>query len=64
MLVSGGGTNLQALLDAQARGEFEGGQIALVISSDPAAYALERAKRAGVPTLVLAPGDVGLTATR
>ena len=49
VLVSGGGTNLQALLDAQARGELGGGEIAAVVSSAPGAYALERAKAAGVP---------------
>lgn len=57
VLVSGGGTNLQALLDAQARGEFEGGGIALVISSEPEAFALQRAEKAGVPTRVLCPRD-------
>ena len=49
LLVSGGGTNLQALLDAQGRGEIVGGEIAAVISSNPSAYALERARAAGVP---------------
>ena len=53
VLVSGGGTNLQALLDAEARGGIPGGRIACVISSKPEAYALERAKRAGVATEVL-----------
>lgn len=53
VLVSGGGTNLQALIDAQARGELGGGEIAAVISSNPGAYALERAKKAGVPGYVL-----------
>ena len=46
VLVSGGGTNLQALIDAQARGELVNGEIAAVISSNPGAYALERAARA------------------
>ena len=50
VLVSGGGTNLQALLDAESRGGIPGGRIACVISSKPEAYALERAKRAGVAT--------------
>jgi len=54
VLVSGGGTNLQALIDAQARGEIVGGRIAAVISSDPSAYALERAKAAGIPSYVVA----------
>ena len=52
VLVSGGGTNLQALIDAQQRGEL-GGQIAAVISSKEGAYALERAKNAGIPGYVL-----------
>ena len=50
VLVSGGGTNLQALLDAQAAGKLPHGEIALVVSSNPGAYALERAAKAGVPT--------------
>ena len=49
VLVSGGGTNLQALIDAQGRGEIPDGQIAAVISSSPDAFALERAKKAGIP---------------
>lgn len=49
VLVSGGGTNLQALLDAQAAGALPHGEIKVVISSRPDAYALERAKKAGVP---------------
>lgn len=52
VLVSGGGTNLQALIDAQARGEL-GGEIAAVISSKAGAYALERTKKAGIPGYVL-----------
>ena len=52
VLVSGGGTNLQALIDAQARGEL-GGEIAAVISSKAGAYALERAAKAGIPGYVL-----------
>ena len=53
MLVSGGGTNLQALLDAQAAGSLSSGRIALVLSSKEGAYALERAGRAGVETAVV-----------
>ena len=53
VLVSGGGTNLQALIDAQARGELGGGEIAAVISSKAGAYALERAAKAGIPGYVL-----------
>ena len=47
VLVSGGGTNLQALIDAQGAGAIQNGTIAAVLSSSPAAYALERAARAG-----------------
>lgn len=46
VLVSGGGTNLQALLDAQSAGKLPHGEIALVVSSNPGAYALERAAKA------------------
>ena len=53
VLVSGGGTNLQALLDAQAAGMFGDGAITAVISSKEGAYALERAAKAGVPGYVL-----------
>ncbi len=52
VLVSGGGTNLQALLDAQAGGRLTAGKISLVISSKPDAYALKRAENAGVPAVV------------
>lgn len=54
VLVSGGGTNLQALIDAQARGEIVGGSIAAVISSKEGAFALERAAKAGIPGYVVA----------
>jgi len=58
-LVSGGGTNLQALLDAQKNGVFgsgdSGGKIVLVVSDNPGAYALERAKAAGVASAVEEP---------
>ena len=57
VLVSGGGTNLQALIDAQRRGEIINGEIAAVISSKPGAYALERAGRAGIPGYVVARKD-------
>ena len=53
VLVSGGGTNLQALIDAQQAGKIENGQISLVISSNPKAYALERAAKAAIPSEVL-----------
>lgn len=48
VLVSGGGTNLQALIDAERRGEIINGEISLVISSKSNAFALERAKNAGI----------------
>ena len=53
VLVSGGGTNLQALIDAQSRGELGDGRIVAVISSKAGAYALERAKNAGIEGYVL-----------
>ncbi len=53
VLVSGGGTNLQALIDAQARGEINGGRISCVISSKDGVFALERAKKADIPTVVI-----------
>ncbi len=53
VLVSGGGTNLQALIDAQNRGEIIGGEIALVVSNKPDVYALERAKNAGIESVVV-----------
>ena len=53
VLVSGGGTNLQALIDAQNRCELGGGEIVAVISSKAGAYALERAKKAGINGYVL-----------
>lgn len=57
VLVSGGGTNLQALLDAQARGEIRGGRITAVIASKPGVKALDRAAAAGVPGCVIARKD-------
>ncbi len=53
VLVSGGGTNLQALIDAEKRGEIENGKITLVIASRSDAYALERAKNNDIKTEVL-----------
>ena len=53
VLVSGGGTNLQALIDAQARDELGGGEIVAVIASRPDAYALTRAEKAGIQGIVL-----------
>ena len=49
VLVSGGGTNLQALIDAQRRGEIPGGRIVKVVASKPGVYALERAAKASIP---------------
>lgn len=53
VLVSGGGTNLQALIDAQAAGEISGGEIAAVIASKPGVYALERAAKANIPSYIV-----------
>ena len=57
VLVSGGGTNLQALIDAEAKGELGNGKITLVIASKPGVYALERAKNANIKGKVLARRD-------
>ena len=57
VLVSGGGTNLQALIDSEKRGEIVGGKITCVIASKPDAYALERAKQNGIKTRVLVRKD-------
>ena len=57
VLVSGGGTNLQALIDAEGRGELGSGKISLVIASKPGVYALERAKNAGIDSVVLSRKD-------
>lgn len=54
VLVSGGGTNLQALIDAQENGFIQGGKITCVISSKPSVYALERAQNHGIPSRVIA----------
>lgn len=53
VLVSGGGTNLQALIDSQKRGELGNGEITCVISSNPNAYALQRAEQNGIKTHIL-----------
>ncbi len=57
VLVSGGGTNLQALIDAEKSGKLGCGEISLVISSKPCVFALERAKNNNIPSLVLARKD-------
>lgn len=59
VLVSGGGTNLQALIDAQNRGELPHGEIALVLSNREDAYALTRAKKAGIPATVVTKKEQG-----
>ena len=57
VLVSGGGTNLQAILDAQAAGAIPHGRVSLVVASKPGVYALERAEKAGVETAVVCRRD-------
>ena len=57
VLVSGGGTNLQALIDAQGRGEIPHGEIVLVVSNRRGAYALERASEAGIEAAVVSRAD-------
>lgn len=59
VLVSGGGTNLQALIDAQESGILHSGKIVLVISGKPDAYALKRAEKAGIPTAVASAKALG-----
>lgn len=55
VLVSGGGTNLQAILDAQAAGKISNARVEAVISNNPGAYALERARRQGIDALCISP---------
>lgn len=57
VLVSGGGTNLQAIIDRIADGSIHGAEIVRVISNNPGVYALERAQEAGIPSQVLSPKD-------
>lgn len=59
VLVSGGGTNLQALIDAQGSGIITSGEISLVISNKQDAFALERAKKAGIETAVISKASLG-----
>ena len=59
VLVSGGGTNLQALLDAQRAGKLPHGEIVLVVSSKDGVYALERAAQAGIPSAVVSRKALG-----
>ena len=53
VFVSGGGTNLQALIDAQQRGEIKSGKITMVLSNEPGVFALERAAKAGIPSVTI-----------
>ncbi len=64
VFVSGGGTNLQAILEAQARGEIPDGEIKLVLSHNPDAYALERAKKFGVEAVCVNKADYATLAER
>ena len=57
VLVSGGGTNLQAIIDAIADGKITNTEIAMVISNNKNAYALERAAKAGIPNCCISPKD-------
>ena len=59
VLVSGGGTNLQALIDAENAGLIPHGEIAMVISNNPNAYALERARQNGIPAAVISKKECG-----
>ena len=64
VLVSGGGSNLQALIDAEKSGTIGGARIALVLSSSRSAYALERAAAAGIPTAVISGQEIRGEAAR
>ena len=57
VLVSGGGTNLQAILDAMDQGKITNAEVAAVISNNPGAYALERARNHGIPAECISPKD-------
>ncbi|MBO5838033.1 MAG: phosphoribosylglycinamide formyltransferase [Oscillospiraceae bacterium] len=59
VLVSGGGTNLQALIDAQNKGIIQSGEIVLVISNNPDAYALQRAQKVGISTQIVTKKQCG-----
>ena len=63
VLVSGGGTNLQALIDAEKSGIIKSGKLSLVVSSKPDAYALTRAANAGIKTAVASRKELGSQAT-
>ena len=59
VLISGGGTNLQALIDAQTNGIIKSGKIVCVCSNRSDAYGLERAKKADIPTRVIRKNEIG-----
>ena len=59
VLVSGGGTNLQALIDAERRGEIPSGEIVLVLSNVPSAFALVRAEKAGIKSVAVSKKELG-----
>lgn len=59
VLVSGGGTNLQALIDAEKNGIIQNGKIELVVSNNPDAFAMERAKKAGIKTAIITKKECG-----
>lgn len=59
VFVSGGGTNLQALIDSEARGQIPSGKIKLVVSSNPNAYAIKRAEAAGIDSVCVCRKNVG-----
>ena len=59
VLVSGGGTNLQAIIDSQQNGALHSGEVALVVSNNPGAFALTRAQRANIPTVTLTRRECG-----
>ena len=59
VLVSGGGTNLQAIIDAEKSGIINSGKISLVVSNNPDAFALERARKAGIKTAVCNKKELG-----
>ena len=59
VMVSGGGTNLQALIDAQVSGILQSGEIAVVVSNNPKAFALARAEKAGIPAVALPKKELG-----
>ena len=59
VLVSGGGTNLQALIDAEKSGIIKSGELALVISNNPSAYAITRAEMAKIPVAIVTKKEFG-----